>query len=35
MSILINPGSYKSSRTIGILELGDDVLSFNLIELGQ
>ncbi len=32
---LINPGSYKSSRTMGILELGDDVLSFNLIELGK
>lgn len=30
---LFNPGSYKSSRTIGILELGDKV-SFNFIELG-
>lgn len=29
---LLNPGSYKSNRTLGILELGDRV-SFNLIEL--
>ena len=29
---LFNPGSYKSSRTVGILELGEKI-SFNLIEL--
>jgi len=30
---LFNPGSYRSSRSMGILELGDEV-SFNFIELG-
>lgn len=30
---LINPGSYRSSRTVGILELGD-VINFNLREIG-
>jgi len=30
---LFNPGSYRSSRTMGILELGYEI-SFNFIELG-
>ena len=30
---LFNPGSYRSSRTMGILELGDEI-SFKFIELG-
>jgi hypothetical protein len=29
---LINPGSYRSSRTMGILELGHEI-SFNLLEI--
>jgi hypothetical protein len=29
---LVNPGSYRSSRTVGILELGD-VINFNLQEI--
>jgi hypothetical protein len=29
---LINPGSYRSSRTMGILELGDEI-SFNFLEI--
>lgn len=30
---LINPGSYRSSRTVGILEV-DDTINFNLFEIG-
>lgn len=30
---LINPGSYRSSRTVGILEV-DDTINFNLLEIG-
>jgi len=30
---MINPGSYRSSRTMGILELGDEI-SFNFLEIG-
>lgn len=30
---LINPGSYRSSRTVGILEI-DDVINFNLLKIG-
>jgi predicted phosphodiesterase len=30
---LINPGSYRSSRTLGILEV-DDAINFNLLEIG-
>jgi hypothetical protein len=29
---MINPGSYRSSRTMGILELGDEI-SFNFLEI--
>jgi putative phosphoesterase len=29
---LINPGSYKTSRTMGVLEIGDEV-SFRILEL--
>lgn len=29
---LFNPGSYKSSRTVGVLELGDEIL-FNFLEI--
>jgi len=30
---MINPGSYRSSRTMGILELGDEI-SFNFLKIG-
>lgn len=30
---LVNPGSYRTSKTMGILELGDDV-SFRFLEVG-